>query len=113
VEITVANDDYRLHSGQIVKARLTRRVLKDVIMVPLESVIPLEEGMIVYVARDGAAERRDVTLGFIKGRRVRALSGLTPGDLLIVTGQRYVGHGQRVTIVESPAAQTRPADATP
>jgi RND family efflux transporter MFP subunit len=113
VEITVANDDYRLHSGQIVKARLTRRVLKDVIMVPLESVIPLEEGMIVYVARDGAAERRDVTLGFIKGRRVRALSGLTPGDLLIVTGHRYVGHGQRVTIVEPPAAQTRPADATP
>ena len=98
IEITVDNRDDRLHSGEIVKLHLTRRVLADVIMIPLASVIPLEEGKIVYVVHDGRAERRDVELGFIKGRDVRVVSGLQAGDALIVTGQRFVGSGQSVTV---------------
>ncbi len=100
VEIAVANADYALRSGQIVRARLTRRVLNDVIMIPLSSVIPLEEGRVVYVATaDDRAERREVELDFLKGRSVRILSGLEPGDRLIVAGHRYVGPGQPVNVV--------------
>jgi membrane fusion protein (multidrug efflux system) len=100
VEITVANRDHRLRSGQIVRARLTRRVLRDVIMIPLGSVIPLERGRVVYVANADRAERRLVELGLIEGRDVQILSGLEAGDRLIVAGHRYVGPGQPLTVVE-------------
>jgi len=101
-EIVVDNRERVLRSGQIVQVRLTRRVLKDVIMVPLFAVIPLEEGKAVYVVEEAGsttAERRDVELGVIKGRRVQVLSGLNPGDFLIVSGHRFVAPGQRVNIV--------------
>ncbi len=100
VEVTVDNDDRRFRSGQIVRARLTRRVLNNVIMVPLDSIIPLEQGRVVYLVDDnGKAERRLVELDFIKGRDVRVLSGLAAGDRLIVSGHRYVGPGQSVEII--------------
>lgn len=101
IEVTVPNPDYSLRSGQIVKVRLTRRVLNDVIMIPLDSVIPLENGHEVYVVdSQNQAQRRNVRLGFIRGRSVQILDGLTDGDRLIVAGQRYVSAGQAVAVVE-------------
>lgn len=102
LEILVDNGDHLLRSGQIVRARLTRRVLHDIIMIPLSSVIPLEHGRVVYIVNDDKlALRRDVELGFIKGRSVRVLSGLTAGERLIVDGHRYVGPQQPVNITET------------
>jgi membrane fusion protein (multidrug efflux system) len=126
VEISVDNADGALRSGQIVRATLTRRVLKDVIMVPLFSIIPLEEGYRVYVVEEGLppaqrpmqpglsnrskpttlARMRTITTSRLirKGPlgidRVQVLSGLEPGDRLIVQGHRFVGDGQPVKIVD-------------
>jgi membrane fusion protein (multidrug efflux system) len=100
VEIVVDNRRRTLHSGQFVGVRLTRRVLKDVIMIPLEAVIPLENGREVYVVEDGKAQSRQVTLGMLRGRGVQVVEGLKAGEKLIVAGHRYVGPGQRVNIVE-------------
>jgi len=100
LEITVDNQDQLLRSGQIVRARLTRRVLHDVILIPLSAVIPLEEGKLVYVVEEGAARPRQVELGLIQGRNVCILSGLEANDLLILDGHRYVGPGQPVRIVQ-------------
>ncbi len=101
IEVTVPNPDYRLRSGQIVKVRLTRQVLNDVILIPLDSVIPLENGHEVYVVdSQNQAQRRNVRLGFIRGRSVQVLDGLADGDRLIVAGQRYVSAGQAVAVVE-------------
>lgn len=94
-----AEGGYRLRSGQIVDVRLTRRILHNVFMVPLASVIPLEEGKEVYVVVDGKAERRTVEIGFIRGRSIEITRGLEPGDLLIVEGHRLVSPGQPVNFV--------------
>jgi membrane fusion protein, multidrug efflux system len=98
-EITVDNRKGVLRSGQIVRARLNRRSLRDAVMIPLASVIPLEHGKVVYVASDGVAERRNVELGVMKGNKVHILNGLNRGDQLIVKGHRMVGPGQKITIV--------------
>jgi len=82
-------------------------VLQDVIMVPLASVIPLEEGKEVYVVREGKVERRPVELGIIRGLNIQAVSGLEPGELLIVAGQRLASPGQPVHIVPAdPSTQS-------
>jgi membrane fusion protein, multidrug efflux system len=104
MEIRLANKERCLHSGQIVRVRLTRRILKNAILIPLRAVIPMENGMAVYIVNSMQAERRLVTLGPIKGDRVQVTSGLEPGDKLIVVGHRFVAPGQKVNIVpESPA----------
>jgi membrane fusion protein (multidrug efflux system) len=124
IEITLANEQGLLRSGQIVHVRLTRQVLKDVILVPLLAVIPMEDGKAVYVVEPatdadsadpnqnksplgipGRAERRAVELGAIKGDRVLIRSGLKPGDRLIVAGHRFVAPGQKVQIVPQDRAQ--------
>ncbi len=98
-----------LRSGQIVRVHLTRRILKDIIMVPLAAVIPLEKGHALYVVENGRAVRRDVTLGLIKGDRIRVLSALRAGDRLIVSGHQYVGPGQKVNIRSPVAPSTTPS----
>ena len=99
IEISVDNRERLLRSGQIVHARLTRRVLKDVIMVPLAAVIPLENAKAVYLVEGQQAQRREVQLALIKGRWVQVRHGLKPGDRLIVAGYRYVSPGQQVRVI--------------
>ena len=93
IEITVDNPDHLMRSGQIISATLTRRIIKNAIMIPLDSVIPLEKGRVAYIVTDGLAKRCEVELGLIDGSSVRILSGLNAGDQLIVAGHRYVGPG--------------------
>jgi membrane fusion protein (multidrug efflux system) len=99
MEITLPNQDGLLHSGQIVRARLTRRILEDAILIPLLAVIPMERGYTVYVVESSKAERREVQLGIIKGDRIQVLKGLQPGDQLIVAGHRFVAPGQDVQVI--------------
>jgi len=98
MELTLPNNDRSLRSGQVVQVRLTRQILKDAIMIPLLAVIPMETGNAVYVVESSKARRREVRLGIIRDDRVRILSGLQPGDQLIVAGHRFVAPGQRVNI---------------
>jgi membrane fusion protein (multidrug efflux system) len=99
-EITLDNSRQLLRSGQIVHVSLTRRVLKDAILVPLLAVIPMENGKAVYVANSSQAKRRQVELGIIKDDQVQIISGLEPGDELIIAGHRFIAPGQKVNIVE-------------
>jgi len=99
LEITVPNKSGLLRSGQIVRARLTRRILENVIMIPLRAVIPMEDGKAAYVVESGLAQRRDVTLDVIKGDRVQVTKGLQPGDQLIISGHRFVAPGHKVNVV--------------
>lgn len=101
-----AGGEYLLRSGQIVDVRLTRRMLQNVTMVPLASVIPLEDGKEVYIVLDGKAQRRSVELGFIRGRSIQVVRGLEPGELLIVEGHRLVSPGQPVNIIASDVGQS-------
>ncbi len=96
VEISASNEKRIFRSGQIVMVHLVRQKLRDVVMVPLQAVIPLEVGRVVYVVNGDRAERREVKLGLMKGRNVRVLEGLAAGDRLIVSGHRFVGPGQKV-----------------
>lgn len=99
MEVTLANGEGLLYSGKIVRARLTRQILQNAILIPLLAVIPMENGYAVYVEEDSKAQRREVQLGIIKRDRIRVVSGLQPGDKLIVSGHRFVAPGQGVNVV--------------
>jgi membrane fusion protein (multidrug efflux system) len=99
MEIALDNKERLLRCGQIVLVRLRRRILEDVIMIPLLAVIPMEDSKAVYVVNSTTAQRREVKLGIIRGELVQITSGLEPGDKLIVAGHRLVAPGLKVNIV--------------
>lgn len=98
VEISLENKERLLRSGQIVRVRLTRRILEDAILIPLLAVIPMEDSKAVYVVNSTEAQRREVELGIIKGDRIQVTDGLEPGDRLIISGHRSVAPGLKVNI---------------
>jgi membrane fusion protein, multidrug efflux system len=121
IEIAVSNESGALRSGQMVRVRLARQTLCELITVPLGSIIPLENGKAVYVvdaydaqARTGVARQRAVTLGFIRGTDVQILAGLRGGDRLILPGgNRYVSDGQKVLVIPQTAdSASRPTTQT-
>ena len=81
------------------RARLTRRMLEDAVLVPLLAVIPMEHSHAVYVVNSTEAQRREVGIGIITGDRVQVTRGLAPGDQLIIAGHRLVAPGQKVNVV--------------
>ena len=115
VEIATDNRGGEFFSGQLVRVRMLRRKLANVIMSPMDAVIPwgYEKGKtsyMAYIVNDGKAARREVEMDIklIRGNRVRIVKGLAPGDRLIVKGHRYVGPGQEVRVI-APAATSRPS----
>lgn len=110
VEITLDNSGGLLHPGMIVRMETTRRVLRDAIMIPLSAVVPVDDEEVVYVEKDGVAERRTVQLGILQGTEVQVTAGLVPGDRLIVKGQRLVGPGQKVAVIREVSSDEVPAE---
>jgi membrane fusion protein (multidrug efflux system) len=110
VEISIPNREDRFHSGQFVTVRLKRQDLKDVIMVPLDAIIPLEDGYMVYLAEEGKAQPRkniQIDILSIKGKQIRVVGGLEGGEELIVRGNWMCGPGQEVNVIGKESVRTK------
>ena len=53
----------------------------------------------VYVVAAGKAERRNIVTGAVEGQYVQVLSGLQPGDTVILTGPAALQSGTPVQVV--------------
>lgn len=66
---------------------------------PESNTIELERSYSVFVAvGDSLAERRELELGIEQGDRIEVLSGLRPGEHIIVTGQQGLEDGSRIAV---------------
>jgi membrane fusion protein (multidrug efflux system) len=98
VRVEVSNPDLAILVGMSAELRIASRVHEGVTLVVQDAVLEGRDGRGVYVAKDGLAEYRPVTLGAVDGDRVAVSDGLEPGDELIVLGQRYLTDGQPINI---------------
>ncbi|TVQ20454.1 MAG: efflux RND transporter periplasmic adaptor subunit [Spirochaetaceae bacterium] len=96
----------------LVRAGLSARVRIPPVGAPTRLVVPAgavitrgDERSVFVAAAEGVAERRVVTVGEREGERVAILSGVEPGELVVVSGLRTLAHGDRV------APTVRTADA--
>jgi len=96
IELTdrLARSDFYL--GSIVKVQFEVGE-KEAIWAPVQSI--QNDGLeYVYVVEEGHARRRTVTLGAIEGTAVE-VTGLTPGEQLVVEGMKDLHQGMPVAIV--------------
>lgn len=98
LEVELPNAAGRLRPGMLAKLRIRRHFVDDAVAVPLFAVMRSNGGMYAFVYDNGRARRREVTAGILEGDRQQILSGLAPGDLLIVKGQRELEDGQKVAL---------------
>ena len=88
VRLRFDNPGEILKPGMFADARIYASPIQDAVSVPLEALIQTGEGDRVVVALSGGLfDARAVTAGIESGDRVQILSGLKPGEHVVVSGQ--------------------------
>lgn len=108
IEVVIENPGRVIKPHMVGNVEVADRRLQDVIVVPQSAILRVEDGYQVYVAveRDGVliAVARPVSVGATYQNRTVILSGLAPGERLIVRGQQLVEVGDRVRVVNDERA---------
>ena len=82
--------------GQSVTVQIPIGAARDVLSVPKDALVQARGGWTVFVAAEGKAQPRNVELGVALGARYEVLSGLAPGDLVVVRGNERLRPGQDI-----------------
>ena len=100
MKIYIDNPDHLLKSGMFAQVKLTTDSKSDVITVPTDAIVYHNGEYVAYVVENDKAIEKTVTTGMDNGQEIEVVSGLSPGDILIIEGQSYVNDGSTVKIIE-------------
>lgn len=98
------NADGRLRPGLFARVSLVVERQDDALLVPEQAIVMRGDQAIVFRVQDGKAQRREVRLGQRRDGQAQVLSGLSAGELIVVSGIQRVADGSAVRVAE-PAAQ--------
>jgi multidrug efflux system membrane fusion protein len=94
-----ANEEKLLYPNQFVNIRLLVDTHKDVTLMPTAGVQRGVPGTFVYLVNaDSTVSVRKVTLGVTDGDRVEVVSGLAPGDRIVVDGADKLRDGAKINV---------------
>ncbi len=95
VKVLIEQPDEELVPGMISKVVLSADVSTGII-VPANAILVNQEGRFVWVAEEGRATRRNITISGYSGSGVIVSEGLQAGDVVIVEGYQKVSEGMQV-----------------
>lgn len=95
VKVLIEQPDEELVPGMISKVVLSADVSTGII-VPANAILTNEDGRFVWVAEEGRATRRNITISGYSGSGVIVSEGLQAGDVVIVEGYQKVSEGMKV-----------------
>ena len=90
-----------LHVGMYLKVNFETTQEQTGILIPRKAVVGSVLAANVYVAKDGKAERREVTLGEMYGDKIEIVSGLEDGDEIILAGLMNISDGTSINVVKA------------
>jgi multidrug efflux system membrane fusion protein len=94
-----SNDDRALYPNQFVNIRLLLDTHKDVTSISTAGIQRGVPGTFVYLINaDNTVSVRPVKLGVTDGDRVEVLSGLTPGDRIVIDGADKLRDGAKINV---------------
>lgn len=80
------NADNELMPGSFAKIKLALSTLDQAILIPNEAIIPIENGKMVFISKNGKAQRIEVESGARTDKNIVITSGLNVGDTVLTTG---------------------------
>jgi membrane fusion protein, multidrug efflux system len=93
------NDDYSLFPNQFVNVKLLVGTDRNVVLIPTAAIQRSALGTFVYVVKpDSTVEVRKVDLATTEGDTSSVLSGVTPGEQVVVEGVDRLQQGSKVRI---------------
>jgi RND family efflux transporter MFP subunit len=102
VEIQIDNEEGMLSPGMYARATIITAELNNALTVPKESVFMIEGVSKVYtLSSNSHAKEQTVTVGESTSEFIQILSGLNPGESVIVLGRNQVEDGTLVKVVEN------------
>ena len=108
VKMDVPNPEHRLKSGVFVHVEITPQRAGDVVLVPRQAVRSEDGESRVFVVRDGRAEPVSVRIGLVSESSAEIISGVKPGDEVIVgDALSSLAAGQRVRVVQAAQPEAR------
>ena len=89
--------------GSFIQVNIVKQTRPDSMLVPREAVVRELGSAHVFVAKDGKATKRVVTLGIEEGETVEILEGVEAGEQVVVAGQGGLKNDATVTILTDAA----------
>ncbi len=92
------NKEGKLYPGTFANVTLPLQTVNDAILVPTESLIPVQNGKVIFVSKGGKAQEVKVETGTRTDRMVRILSGIKAGDTILTSGVMSLKNGSPVKV---------------
>lgn len=108
---TIANPDHSLLPGEFVRVRLHVADRPDTLLVPQVALGSNQLGKYVYVADNGKAAQRMVSIGATYGDRVVITKGVSAADAVIVGNLQKIAPGAPVRPIVGPQQASRRSSA--
>jgi multidrug efflux system membrane fusion protein len=103
---TFPNTDDELFPNQLVYARLLVEEKSGVTLIPTAAIQRTTTSTYVYLVKpDSTVTVREISVGISEGDQSEILSGLAPGDMIVMTGVDKLNEGSRVNVQGSGAGQ--------
>ena len=104
VEVAIEGADASIaRPGFLARVTLTLEERQGVTLVPATAIVGSAGSEAVFMVEDGKAVRRSIRVGLISEGRVEVLSGLEPGDTVVVAGGNVLREGVTVRVVNRAA----------
>ncbi len=99
VTIGVDNSSNDLRAGMFVNAHIITSTHTNAVLIPKTAIVYENEKLNVFVVRDSIAHKIELKVGFQDHEKIESLSGIEPGEKVIVVGQAGLKDKARVKIV--------------
>ena len=98
VKIAVANPDGKLKSGMLADVSFVDANAKEGIIIPAKAIEKDGDQSYVYIAVDGHALRKDITVGEESGTQALVANGLENGEQIIVNNHALLSDHAAITV---------------
>jgi len=99
-EVELPNAKLELRPGMYATVKIGIERKQEALLAPAEALVTEKTGAFVFTVVDSRARKVPVKIGFNDGTNVEIVSGLTPGQALIVVGKQTLNDGQAVKATE-------------
>ena len=100
IRANIDNKLLKLRPGMLLQIELQKLMLETLVL-PEQSLVPVEDKQFVFVVKDGAVSRKEVEAGRRRPGFVQIISGLDVGDQVVVEGTLRLRDGSKVRILDS------------
>jgi membrane fusion protein (multidrug efflux system) len=104
-KIVPSTPDARLLPGMFAQVQVIAAQKPDAILVPREAVVQQGTQQVVFVNDNGKASQRPIQTGMSDNASIEVVSGLAPGEQVVVVGQTGLRDGAPIQVVNQTPGQ--------